>query len=121
MNEREQLIWFAGLMEGEGHFGWNNQTPVVALRMCDLDVVEKAAVLCSRLLGKEVVVRTIINRTQPNRKEVYYIQLYGNSARALMALLVEFMCGRRAATITAVLENRGLVDSIDLKELGLCE
>ena len=54
----EDFYWFIGLMEGEGSFhvaksGKNMGRASISLKMTDLDVVERAAVIVGRLLDRE--------------------------------------------------------------------
>jgi len=119
MTPDQEIAWLAGLLEGEGHFGRYKNTDTVSLRMCDEDVVQAAATVLSRIAGKEVIVREVINRTQSNRQPVYYIQLYGGYARRVMRAIVDMMGERRNQKIISILEKRVLIESIDLKEIGL--
>lgn len=44
------IYWLAGLLEGEGHFGYMGRTPRVDLWTTDRDVIEQAATLVSKLV-----------------------------------------------------------------------
>lgn len=36
-----ETAWVAGLIEGEGYIGWTNRQAVIAVKMTDLDVLER--------------------------------------------------------------------------------
>src|SRR6478735_1772586 len=99
-----ELGWIIGLLEGEGHFGFSKHTQVVSLRMIDRDTVSRAAQILGQITGKEHVIGQIGQPVQP-RQEIYYIQIYGNSARTIMKTLVRYMCSRRRQQIWRALNR----------------
>jgi len=95
---KADLLWLAGLLEGEGYFGGSPHRQLsIQLAMNDRDVVEKAA---SIMGGKE--------RITPKRKggtsEVSILQFGGSRAAAWMMMLWQFMGQRRKARIAEALQ-----------------
>ena len=43
MPTTHEIAWLAGLLEGEGSFGYYNGCPTIQVQMCDRDVVARAA------------------------------------------------------------------------------
>ena len=92
--------WLAGLLEGEGSFGYYGSTQSLNVRMVDEDTVHRVARDLEMLIGSNVVVRSIeSNSDGVSRQTVYYIQLYGERARIAMRALVPFMGYRRRQQI----------------------
>src|SRR6267378_435985 len=94
-----ELGWLAGLLEGEGNFGYYSGTQCVNLRMVDEDSMHRAAIVLTELIGTKVVVRAIEPNYGTTRQTVYYLQLYGERARIAMRALVPFMSKRRRQQI----------------------
>ena len=94
--KHDDLVWLAGLLEGEGCFTTKSRTPHVALKMTDLDIVERAA-----LLMKDENVT--IERRAPNRKDVFAANVTGTKAIKLMELIQPLMGKRRSARISEIL------------------
>jgi len=90
MMNRDDLLWLAGLLEGEGYFAYNN-TPTVWVEMTDLDVVERAALL--------MVATCRALRLRPGRKQSWGAGVSGAKALALMVVLRPLMGKRRRAKI----------------------
>jgi hypothetical protein len=95
------LMWLAGLLEGEGCFtlsrGEANSYPVISLKLCDRDIVERAA----RQLGAGE-----IRRIEPEREEwsvTYHTSIGGHRAAGWMRRLRPLMGRRRAAAIDLAL------------------
>jgi len=99
-----ELGWLAGLLEGEGNFGYTSNTPNVSIRMTDEDTMIKLSLVYEKVLGHRPIVRQISQPIEP-RKEVFYIQLYGNNARKIMRLVVHLMCWRRRQQIWRALNK----------------
>jgi|SRR5712664_1231726 len=93
---RDDLHWLAGLLEGEGCFGFDG-SHYVRLKMADEDVVRRAAGLMG---GRAVMERS---RKDPRHQLMWYVGVYGGRARLLMEKLLPLMGARRAAKIRAVL------------------
>lgn len=105
MTNKEELIWLAGLLEGEGHFrfqplkGKKSCFYNVVLAMIDKDVVERA----SRIMGSRSVRR--INSQRPKWSPTFRTDLYGQHAIALMKQILPFMGQRRAAKIESIIDH----------------
>lgn len=95
------LMWLAGLLEGEGSFLFpapsEGNTPRIALQMTDEDVVRRAATL----MGVETVSRT--DRKPGIWKPCFHANLKGKRARALMERLLPHMGARRSQRIKEIL------------------
>lgn len=98
-----ELMWLAGLLEGEGSFlkGPPSQPhiPRISLQMTDGDVVSRAADLMQ--VGHKVKPR---RRQNPNWKPVYQAVLTGKRAVALMKALKPHMGARRQTQIAAAID-----------------
>jgi hypothetical protein len=96
MNQVE-AAWLAGLLEGEGTFGWapridaDPRYPIVRLAMSDEDVVRRAAAL----MGAGVVHR----RGRGHHKDVWTASKWGWPALDVMRAVRPFMGTRRGARI----------------------
>jgi hypothetical protein len=102
--EREQLIWLAGWLEGEGSFqlvGTNKTTAYIKGGSDDLDVVEQAA----RIMETDVH-----PYKGPKGKPHYVVYLSSTKAVELAMQLYPFMKSRRRAAIVDML--RGTKDHI---------
>lgn len=97
------IAWLAGLLEGEGCFGWRDQRrmrygfPEIALAMTDVDVVMKAA----RLMGSK---RTTSYQPKGNRKRMYACRVFSTQAADVMESILPYMGVRRSAKVKEVLE-----------------
>lgn len=104
---RDDLIWLAGLLEGEGTFDLQRgKYPRVRLAMTDRDVVGRAATL----MGTKV---RLSLRPAPN-KPTWHAEMQGPRAEALMERLLPHMGSRRSqaiATILAATRLRGSTKS----------
>lgn len=107
LSPREEIIWLAAILEGEGYFGLmkcNNSkvkkdyfSPRVAVGMTDQDVVEHVA----RLFGTT----TTSHPGQYGGKRVYRAAVYGEKGRWIMRQVLPFMGERRTAKINEVLSH----------------
>jgi hypothetical protein len=96
------IMWLAGLLEGEGCFRWNVDTAHISLRMSDRDVVERA----HRLLGatQGIVVQEPERKPGINSKRTMYrVQICGKRAMGWMMTLYPLMGERRRAKIRDVI------------------
>ena len=93
------IIYLAGLLEGEGCFRYESRRvgPSIVLGMTDKDVVEKAALL----LGSGVVMRKL----HPDKlwKPCYISKVHGRAAAGWMMTLYPLLGERRQAKIREVL------------------
>ena len=104
MKQRD-LDWLAGLLEGEGCFGTTRNHvkghiyayPQIQLRMCDQDIVLRAA----QLLG----VSYHGYARMPPRNRYWQLSLTGGRATLMMQELEPLMGQRRSAKIRAILKR----------------
>ncbi|GAA2843957.1 hypothetical protein Acy02nite_68590 [Actinoplanes cyaneus] len=94
--DRDDVIWLAGLLEGEGTFDLHRERyPRVRLEMCDRDVVGRAATLMG------VGVRVTLRRAPA--QATFHAEAQGPKAEAVMRAILPHMGARRSARIAAVL------------------
>lgn len=95
-----ELAWLAGLLEGEGCFSVrkDRDTPTVEVKMTDLDVINRVAMLMGRTVTP---VPPANDRCLPQ----YRARLQGEPARELMRALLPYMGQRRSARIKELLET----------------
>lgn len=94
------IIWLAGLLEGEGSFGFYNGGPVIQLKMTDLDIVERA----HKALGCTSKVMTI-NMPDPEHSTAYKAVAQGSLAIGWMFTLYSLMGNRRKEQIKEVISQ----------------
>lgn len=93
-------LWLAGLLEGEGWFGERRGTgrsprPMIALKMCDRDIVERVA----KLFGGKA-----ITKSQPEiGREQFTTRVVGHGAISIMRQILPHMGKRRSETIEMLL------------------
>jgi hypothetical protein len=111
---QQDIIWLAGLLEGEGCFNYraDRKQARVTIEMTDRDIIERV----SRLFDTNVSTRAprsttpctcgtkncIFNRG-PKSKESYQTALHGTRAENLMRLVYPFMGKRRSEKIEEIL------------------
>lgn len=95
----QDIIYLAGLLEGEGCFRYEKRrvVPSITLGMTDEDVVEKAATL----LGSGVVTRRA--HLDKPWKPCYVSRLNGRAAAGWMMTLYPLLGKRRQAKIREIL------------------
>ena len=101
LTRREEIVWVAGLLEGEGHFAPSRGCPRIKLVMTDRDIVERAACV----LGATASIKQY-KPTSPSGGETklaYRLTIDGRRAAAWMMMLWPFLGVRRRERITAVL------------------
>lgn len=93
---REDAIWLAGLLEGEGTFDLHRKKyPRVRVGMSDRDVVGRAATL----MGAQV---RLSLKPYPNAA-MFHAEVSGTKAVAVMEAVLAHMGARRSAKIATVL------------------
>lgn len=97
---RSDLLWLAGLMEGEGSFLKASpsapNSPRMSVNMTDRDVIERvAALFCASV--------TLHRRQKPHHKDSYFTFLKGTRAVILMRKLKPLMGIRRQRQIDGAL------------------
>ena len=95
---KEEIIWLAGLLEGEGSFSLSGKIGVgVGLGTSDKDVAERAG----KLMGKEP---TLDKSYSPlSRKPIWRVRVCGYRARRVMECILPWMGERRTAKIKELL------------------
>lgn len=106
----DDLLWLAGLLEGEGSFSArapkdrpHSRTLLVQIHMTDRDVIERAA----RLMGSCAVY--VSSKKTKGQKSIFRCYLTGHRACELMRRLLPHMGERRTGQINKALvewENR---------------
>jgi hypothetical protein len=91
------LFWLAGLLEWEGSFSIHN-SPRIALRMNDRDVVERAAEVMRATANVLTIERANTNATRPS----YEINVGGSRAIGVMLTLYPLLGARRQSKIREV-------------------
>jgi len=107
MTSEQEILWLAGLLEGEGYFvlerdtkgGHNVSTPRIVLSMTDGDVVEHAA----KIMQAKRVRQYRPNNLKPNNRDVFATRVTGPKAIAIMRAILPFMGQRRKAKIEQIL------------------
>lgn len=101
--DRDDLIWLAGLLEGEGTFDLHRgRYARIRIGMADRDVVGRAA----HLMGASIrmSVSTI------GRKPMFHSEISGSRAEDIMRALLPYMGARRSAKIGEILGKRAWLE-----------
>ncbi|WDS52057.1 LAGLIDADG endonuclease [Microbacterium phage Caron] len=107
---RDDLIWLAGLLEGEGTFdAHRGRYPRVRLCMTDRDVVERAA----DLMGTSVR----LSLRQAPSTPTWNAELSGDRAAVIMEAVLPLMGARRSQRIAEVLAASAYYKGHDRKTL----
>lgn len=92
----EDLIWLAGLLEGEGTFDLHRgKYPRIRVGMTDRDVVGRAA----SLMGS----RIRMTLSTVGHKATFHTEISGARAAAIMHELLPYMGARRSSRIGGIL------------------
>lgn len=101
---KEDVIWLAGYLEGEGCFGAyaayrrpRSKRPMIQVAATDEDVVLKVSALFGQKLYKR-------KSRSANRKQVFYTMCQGDKAVEVMTAILPYMGARRTQKIKEVLE-----------------
>ncbi len=93
--KRDDVLWLAGYLEGEGCFSLNTGSPRILVSATDEDVVRRAAML----MNGNVYVRKCPGKTQ------WRVSIHSSSAAGWMMMLYPFMGIRRASKIKLILNQ----------------
>jgi hypothetical protein len=98
MKKIEDIIWTAGLLEGEGSFltKTNAHRPIVSCQMTDKDVIDNL----QKIWGGAIYHST---PRKSGYKEAWHWQVGGEDAAELMTLVLPYMFSRRSEKIVSVL------------------
>jgi hypothetical protein len=95
-----EIAWLAGILEGEGSFGFYNRSPRIWIGMADEDIIDRVRRLLN--LGQK------IHRKKPSplsTKPCFVISVTGHKAVGAMMTIYNFMGTRRRAKIREVLAS----------------
>ncbi|UIW13445.1 LAGLIDADG endonuclease [Arthrobacter phage Amyev] len=93
---RDDLLWLAGLLEGEGTFdAHRGKYPRIRLAMTDRDIVGRAASLMDSKIR--------LSLHAAPAKPTWHTELSGERAAAIMRQILPFMGTRRSGKIAEVL------------------
>lgn len=95
------LLWLAGLLEGEGWFCKANKKrncPSMGVEMTDLDIIERVSKLFNRKIYK-------IKGQKEHYKDTYLVKLSGSHAVELMKRLKSLMGFRRQKQIQEAIDS----------------
>lgn len=96
---RDDLIWLAGLLEGEGTFDLHRgKYARIRVGMTDRDVVGRAASLMGTSIRMSI--------STMGHKSTYHAEMSGARAEALMRELLPYMGARRSSKIGDILGKR---------------
>lgn len=90
------IAWAAGLLEGEGWFGYAN-TPQIVVSMTDRDVIARMGVLLQA--------RPPYSYQRGRNKTVYRVGISGHKAVAWMMTLYSFLGERRREKVAGILRR----------------
>ena len=95
--DTKQIHWVAGLVEGEGYFGFSRNTPILKVGMTDKDVLDRLADIWGT--------KTYGPRLYKNYKPMYGVGLCSKRAASWMMTLYSLMGERRKERIKSVLKK----------------
>lgn len=103
MTNEQEILWLAGLLEGEGCFIWHvrkdgRSDARIELHMTDEDVVKHAA----KIMGCECRTK---KKHKPHHKTPFLASISGEGAASIMKQILPFMGMRRSAKIEEVLDS----------------
>lgn len=94
-----EILWLAGLLEGEGCFLPGPPSEPNACRIVLVTTDKDVAETAQQLMGARSLTRR--PRREPHHKQAYEVQRSGNPARELMRSLYPLMSARRKKAIEA--------------------
>lgn len=99
--DTHDFYWLVGLYEGEGHCRISRGRAQLTIKMCDLDVLERA-----REIANVGNINGPYRVNMPNRKPIYAWTVYrNNDARRLLAQMLPLLGKRRKEQVRDVLYN----------------
>lgn len=98
---REDAIYLAALLEGEGCFDAVNGNPRIRVKMTDHDVILRAADIMDASTYGEIDHRKTVTGGQ--RSPLLIAQVSGEKAIAIMRAVLPWMGSRRSAKITELI------------------
>jgi hypothetical protein len=95
----KDIIWLAGLLEGEAYFGLKRGYPEIILSMADKDIIERAALLFGSNLQNPI----LRSKKNPKWKDAWRTSVNGRNATAWMMMIYSLMGQRRREKIKSVI------------------
>ena len=109
LTKKEQLIFLAGLFEGEGWFGIQKKkeghTPAAVLEVQMSD--EEVVVLFQRYLKTNRNIRKKSKKEKAHYKDIYRFSIKGYRALHLMEEMLPYLCKRRKEQYYDVVKSIG--------------
>lgn len=99
--KREDVIWAAGLIEGEGCFTSHTNQPYLLVDMTDEDVIHKL----HSIFPFGIMRGPYHHKKHPNNKPRYRFDAFGKSAYAIAIMIYPFLCSRRQEKITELIKK----------------
>lgn len=96
------IYYIAGLLEGEGCFGFYNNCPSIQISMTDLDRIRKAKVILD--INNRNVIRTQLSKSYKHKNR-YALSVSGDIAIQWMMTIYSLMGDRRKAKIKEIIEQ----------------
>ena len=101
----DDLLWLAGLLEGDGHFSLSKNSKSkpnrcgIKVQMIDADTVEKVASIFKVSMRSENRIKT-----NKNHNKTYTAEIYCQKSLSLMKLLSPYMGVRRQQKIHEIID-----------------
>ena len=105
-----QIAWLAGILEGEGSFGFYNNKASVAITMTAEDIIARVGMLMNTTYSMQT-------RRKNHWKDTYSIRLSSSKAIYIMTTILPFMGTRRTAKIKEVLTLHAAAQAYRLTKL----
>ena|SRR6187399_1976866 len=102
MRQLIDIVWLAGLLEGEGCFGLY-KTPTIRVGMTDFDVIEKVRTIFD--VTSAISISSNENSTIPSKVPVFQTMIYGKNAIELMKEVLPYMGQRRTQKILEIISE----------------
>lgn len=100
--------WLVGLIEGDGCFTFDGKVAVIALKMTDLDTVQRFA----SMLGATVMGPYCYEDSQMGTKPCWVSRLTGRRAKEFMASTMHHFSSRRQQQIRALIGGQLTFDGL---------
>lgn len=99
-----EAAWLAGLLEGEGCFGFYNVPRGKQLRLQLVTTDYDVAIYAIQLMS---IIHAPRSRNDPRgfRKTTYHVSAYGENAARIMKIILPYMLGRRSEKIIEILNE----------------
>lgn len=95
---RDDIIWLADILEGEGYFYFGDNCPIIGVGMCDKDIIERVA----KMFKTKIYVG---KPRSPLHNICYTVRVCGEKAVGIMLSIYSLMGQRRKAKIKEIIEK----------------